>query len=209
MRSIYPRWEMSSQRRWKGRPAEWKLRNPGQIATAGATMMLQVGSPYMSSFTHQDNRTSYPDTRPGSLCATDRIAALEQEIYNLRGRQRFDGVLMPPRRPAPQPDIAPPVATTSAPSAPSPPVVTVTQPPVAPVAPSPPDTQTSQPAQPQTQPPIHPFAKAKEPNYLPPHERVFAAPPKPSKERERDYQIQAPIESPKPMVTRPKRYCFT
>src|ERR1700722_20103965 len=104
---------------------------------------------------------------------------------------------MPPRRPAPQPDITPPVTAPSAPSAPLLPVVTVTQPPAAPVAPSTSDAQTSQPTQLSTQPPIHPFAKAKEPNYLPPHECVFAAPPKPSKERERDYQIQAPIESPK------------
>jgi hypothetical protein len=59
---------------------------------------------------------------------------------------------------------------------------------VTPPTPTPPVTAPSQ-------NPVHPYAKAREPNYLPPHERNFASVP--AKPKDVGYHIQAPIEDPK------------
>jgi gag-polyprotein putative aspartyl protease len=186
---------------------EWHRQNPGNIVPSGATMMLQVGpSPQMNSLEHNYRsilRLNQADTNSTpQLSATDRIAALEYEILTLRNRQRFDGVVLPSKRPAPAPAAAPPATVVPAPSvapqlsaAPtSAPATAPAEPPSAPATSQPANSQPT--TSPPEQPPVHPFAKAAEPNYLPPHDRVFAAPPKPAKERDGAYTVQAPIEDP-------------
>jgi hypothetical protein len=52
-----------------------------------------------------------------------------------------------------------------------------------------------------TQPPVHPFANAKETSYQPPHEHNFAAAPaKPAKDKEPAYHYVAPIQNPHTVV---------
>jgi hypothetical protein len=104
------------------------------------------------------------------------IAALEQEIFNLRNAKcTFDSVEI----------LKPACANKSNP----------TEPPKAPesttkLAP-PPEKQTN-----TTQPPLHPFANVAETSYQPPHERNFAAAPaKPAKEKEPAYHYVAPIQN--------------
>jgi hypothetical protein len=46
-------------------------------------------------------------------------------------------------------------------------------------------------------PTIHPFAKVRETNYLPPHERNFASLPAKVKDKDPPYQTQAPVQDPK------------
>jgi hypothetical protein len=113
--------------------------------------------------------------------ADQRIAALEQEIFNLRNAKRiFDGVeiLKPARANKPNPTEQPkaPESTTK----PTPP----------------PEKPTT-----TTQPPLHPFANIVETSYQPPHERNFAAAPaKPAKEKEPAYHYVAPIQNPRTVV---------
>jgi hypothetical protein len=110
--------------------------------------------------------------------ADQRIAALEQEIFNLRNAKcTFDGI-----------EILKPACANK----PNPP----TEQPKAPES-------TTKPALPPEKPtttiqlPLHPFANIAETSYQPPHERNFAAAPaKPAKEKEPAYHYVAPIQNP-------------
>jgi hypothetical protein len=125
--------------------------------------------------------TNMVSTSSANVFTTDqRIAALEQEIFNLRHAKRtFDGVeiLKPARANKPNPTEQPkaPESTTK---------------------PVPPEKPTA-----TTQPPLHPFANVPETSYQPPHERSFAAAPaKPAKEKEPAYHYVAPIQNPRTVV---------
>jgi hypothetical protein len=113
--------------------------------------------------------------------ADQRIAALEQEIFNLRNaKHTFDGVeiLKPARANKPNPTEQP-----KAPESTTKPVL-------------PPEKPTT-----TTQPPLHPFANVAEMSYQPPHECNFAAAPtKPTKEKEPAYHCVAPIKNPRTVV---------
>jgi hypothetical protein len=102
------------------------------------------------------------------------IAALEQEIFNLRNAKRtFDGVeiLKPVRANKPNPTEQPKAPESTTKPAPPPEKPTAT-----------------------TQPPLHPFTNITEMSYQPPHERNFAAAPaKPAKDKEPVYHYVAPI----------------
>jgi hypothetical protein len=112
--------------------------------------------------------------------ADQRIAALEQEIFNLRNAKRtFDGVeiLKPARANKPNPTKQPKAQEST-------------------TKPAPPEKLTA-----TTQPPLHPFANVAETSYQPPHERNFAAAPaKPAKEKEPAYHYVAPIQNPRTIV---------
>jgi hypothetical protein len=110
--------------------------------------------------------------------ADQRIAALEQVIFNLRNAKRtFDGVeiLKPVRANKPNPteqSKAPESTTKPAP---------------------PPERPTA-----TTQLPLHPFANIAERSYQPPHECHFATTPaKPAKEKEPAYHYVALIQNPR------------
>jgi hypothetical protein len=109
--------------------------------------------------------------------ADQRIAALEQEIFNLRNAKRtFDGVeiLKPVCANKPNPTEQPKVPESTTKLAPPPEKLTAT-----------------------TQPPLHPFAIVAETSYQPPHEHNFAAAAaKPTKEKEPAYHYVAPIQNP-------------
>jgi hypothetical protein len=113
--------------------------------------------------------------------ADQRIAALEQEIFNLRNAKRtFDGVeiLKPVRANEPNPPEQPKAPESMTKPVPPPEKTTAT-----------------------TQPPLHPFANVAETSYQPPHERNFAAAPaKPAKEKEPAYHYIAPIQNPRTVV---------
>jgi hypothetical protein len=113
--------------------------------------------------------------------ADQRIAALEQEIFNLRNAKRtFDGVeiLKPAHTNKPNPPEQPKAPESTTKPAPPPEKPTAT-----------------------TQPPLHPFANIAETSYQPPHERNFAAAPaKPAKEKEPAYHYVAPIQNPHTVV---------
>jgi hypothetical protein len=113
--------------------------------------------------------------------ADQRIAALEQEIFDLRNAKcTFDGVeiLKPACANKPNP--------TEQPKAPE----STTKPML------PPEKPTT-----MTQLPLHPFANVAKMSYQPPHERNFAtASAKPAKEKEATYHYVAPIQNPHTVV---------
>jgi hypothetical protein len=122
-----------------------------------------------------------------AFTADQRIAALEQEIFNLRNaKTTFDGV-----------EILEPTCTNKPNPTEQPKVPESTTKPVPPL---------SQPALVEkpmttTQLPLHPFANVKEMSYQPPHERNFAtAPTKPAKDKESAYHYVAPIQNLRTIV---------
>ena len=108
------------------------------------------------------------------LSSSQRLEALEQEIYALR-KQKFDGVYMPPRG-----KFGPPRAAKPAPATQPTPVATE-KPESAPTATAP----TAQPSVPA--PPIHPFRDARDANNLPSQSEAPAAATAP--------RYLAPVES--------------
>jgi hypothetical protein len=107
------------------------------------------------------------------------IAALEQEIFNLRNAKRtFDGV-----------DILKPAHANK------------TNPTEQPKAPESMTKLVLPPEKPTTQPPLHLFASIAETSYQPPHECNFAATlAKPAKDNEPAYHYVAPIHNPRTVV---------
>jgi hypothetical protein len=162
----------------KDRIDEWHKRNP--VKSTSSSLIYEINPVTASSQTSvSTNMVSTSSTNV--FTADQRIAALEQEIFNLRNAKRtFDGVeiLKPARANKPNP--------TEQPKAPE----SMTKP-----AP-PPEKPTA-----TTQPPLHPFANVPETSYQPPHERNFAAAPaKPTKEKEPAYHYVAPIQNPRTVV---------
>jgi hypothetical protein len=158
----------------KDRIDKWHKCNP--VKSTSSSLMYEINPVATSSQTSvSTNMVSTSSTNV--FTADQRIAALEQEIFNLRNAKRtFDGVeiLKPARANKPNP--------TEQPKAPE----SMTKP-----APPPEKPTTT------TQPPLHPFANVAETSYQPPHECNFtAAPTKPGKEKEPAYHYVAPIKNP-------------
>jgi hypothetical protein len=117
-----------------------------------------------------------------AFTADQCIAALEQEIFNLRNAKRtFDGVEI----------LKPACANKPIPS----------EQPKAPESRTKSTLPLSQPALAEkpmttTQPPVHPCANTREMSYQQPHEHNFAAiPAKPAKDKEPAYHYVAPIKN--------------
>jgi hypothetical protein len=153
---------------------EWHKCNP--IKTTSSSLMYEIDPVAMSSQTSvATNMVVTLSTN--AFTADQSIAALEQEIFNLRNAKRtFDGVeiLKPARANKSHPTEQPKAPESTTKPAP------------------PPEKLTT-----MTQPPLHPFANIAETSYQPPHEHNFAAAPaKPTKEKEPAYHFVAPIQDP-------------
>jgi hypothetical protein len=201
---------------------EWHRRNPGQLAAAqissNTTMMYGIASPVPTILTSRSSDTPHSSFQ---LTTADRIASLEKELFTLRSGKRFDGVEVPRLRrnnppPAPRNPVAPANKEQTAPTVerqsepvkdsvpassdtsakPAPPSNSGIPAIPAPSSTSAPNTNSTVPD--PSDSPVHPFANVKETNYLPPHERNFAAPaPKPPKEKDFAYRTQAPVQDPR------------
>jgi hypothetical protein len=164
---------------------EWHRQNPNQIAMGHITSNTTPSTEQLMYEIHSTTpSTESTSTSNYQLSTDDRIAMLEHELYALRKKSTFDGVEIPRRR---KPADAPPVQPTQ-------PSTNTTKHPSA--------TQQSTSDQPppptnQVDPPIHPFAKAREPNYRPPHDRNFAGVNKPNKERDVAYRTLPPVHDVK------------
>jgi hypothetical protein len=157
----------------KDRIDEWHKRNP--IKSTSSSLMYEINPVATSSQTSV--ATNMVSTLSTNVFTTDqRIAALEQEIFNLRNAKRtFDGVeiLKPARANKPNPTEQPKVPESMTKPAP------------------PPEKLTT-----MTQLPLHPFANVTETSYKPPHECNFTTTPtKPAKEKEPAYHYVAPIQN--------------
>src|SRR5271154_4796250 len=128
-----------------------------------------------------------------TLSDTERIAALEQEIYTLRSsKQVFDGVEITTKQR--RTVIPPPTVSTSQDKEKTTDKTTPDQPVTSSLTTQPSTSNSTAPT--DQEPPIHPFASAPETSYRPPHERNFGAPPgKPNKDS--TYHSVAPIQDPK------------
>jgi hypothetical protein len=154
----------------KDRIDEWHKCNP--VKSTSSSLMYEINPVATSSQTSvATNMVSMSSTN--TFTADQCIAALEQEIFNLRNAKcTFDGVeiLKPARANKPNP-----TEQSKAPESTTKPV-------------PPPEKPTT-----MTQPPVHPFANITETSYQPPHERNFAAAAaKPAKEKEPAYHYVAP-----------------
>jgi hypothetical protein len=163
----------------KDRIDEWHKCNP--VKSTSSSLMYEINPVEMSSQTSvATNMVSTTSTN--AFTVDQHIAALEQEIFNLRNAKRtFDGV-----------EILEPACANK----PNP-----TEQPKAPESTTKPVPPLSQPAQVEksmtmTQPPVHPFTNVKETSYQPPHKCNFAAAPaKPAKEIEPAYHYVTPIQN--------------
>jgi hypothetical protein len=164
-------------RNLRERVDEWHKQNPNQRAVteivSGQQLMFEVQDRSAAAY---------------ALTTNERIAALEHEIYTLRNKEVFDGVELPRRR-KPQQRVegeiaepAPPPKPKSKPANSTPTALKVTP-------------KATKPIGEPANPPIHPFKAAREPAYLPPHERNFGAVPvRPAKDKDSAYRTQAPVQ---------------
>jgi hypothetical protein len=162
----------------KDRINEWHKCNP--VKSTCFSLMYEINPVVTSSQTSvSTNMVSTSSTNV--FTADQRIAALEQENFNLRNAKRtFDGVeiLKPARANKPNPTEQPKASEST--TKPTPP----------------PEKSTT-----ATQPLVHPFANVTETSYQPRHECNFAAPPaKPAKEKEPAYHYVAPIQNPRTVI---------
>jgi hypothetical protein len=142
--------------------------------------MYEINPVVMSSQTSVS--TNMVSTLSTNVFTADQcIAAVEQEIFNLRNAKRtFDGVeiLKPACANKPNSTEQPKASESMTKPTPPPEKLTTT-----------------------TQPPLYPFANVAETSYQPPHERNFAAAAaKPAKEKEPAYHYVAPIQNPHTVV---------
>jgi hypothetical protein len=168
----------------KNRIDEWHKHNP--VKSTSSSLMYEINPAAMSSQTSvATNMVSTSSTN--AFTADQHIAALEQEIFNLRNAKRtFDGVEIL------KPACANKPISTEQPKAPE--STTKSAPPPSQPALAEKPTTT-------TQLPAHPFANVKETSYQPPHECNFAAAPtKPAKDKEPAYHYVAPIQNPCPVI---------
>ena len=190
--------------RWlKDRIDEWHRRNPNQLAAA--QMMYRVlaneiaqPEPARVTIATRDTginllKTTTPSA--GQLSAQERIESLERELFQLRGRDA-DRPRTRAARAAAQANHSTPIQKDSDESAPPRsrrivpevviPRVPARQEPVEPVV-----EESTVPAE----PPVHPFADARDATYAVPQERNFAALPKPSpaKKAEPAYRTFPPV----------------
>jgi hypothetical protein len=163
---------------------EWHKHNP--VTFTSSSLMYEISPVVVSSQTSVS--TNMVSTLSTNVFTTDQcIAALEQEICNLRNAKRTSDaveILKPTRTNKPIP--------TEQPKAPE----SMTKP-------IPPPSQTAPAEKPTTitQPPLHPFANVKETSYQPSHERnIAAAPAKPAQDKEPAYHCEAHIQTPHTVV---------
>jgi hypothetical protein len=162
----------------KDRIDEWHKRNPVKSTSPHPMYEINpVATPSQTSVATNMVSSSTTNT----FTADQHIAALEQEIFNLRNAKcTFDGVEILKPACANKPN------STAQPNAPE----STTKP-----APPPEKPTTT------TQPPVHPFANVKETSYQPPHECNFtAAAAKPAKDKEPAYHYVAPIQNPHTVI---------
>ena len=205
----------------KERIEEWHRRNPGQLAAS--QMLYNVLSngisdrvePTRTMETTQitvATRETHPDLFPQSpapvmqLSADDRIASLERELFQLRGRKFEPQVRTRAQHEA---DKGKQRRERSASPADREPSVEIEEEPVRPAKKKamqpevviPVQRKAAQPEPersanvPQPEPPVHPFAEARDATYAVPQNRNFGAPPKPSapKKVEPAYRTLPPI----------------
>jgi hypothetical protein len=170
--------------RWlKDKVDEWHKQNPNQRA-AVEVMTRPTENQQMIYEIRESDAASY------TLTTADRIFALEQEILALRSKDSFDGVHVPPRKKSARiEERSAPTNVAKPPDVPAKPPITTAKP-----------ASRQQPieAPTNTQAPVHPFRKAAEPAYRPPHERNFGAQPKPTnKPGDTAYRTYAPVQDPK------------
>jgi hypothetical protein len=182
---------------YKDRIDEWHRRNPNQLA-AGAMMygVLSNGISEPQRHTTVTRPSDVPEsvTSPAlQLSAQDRIDSLERELYQLRGRgprTRAQHAINREDSPDPIPRNLP-VPTPAAPKkARFVPEVVI------PCAPPPPAVDEPVAEAPAViEPPVHPFADARDGTYAAPQQRNFAALPKPAPAKKADpaYRTFAPI----------------
>jgi len=132
------------------------------------------------------------------LSADDRITALEQEIFQLRNKRVFDGVEIIQQR---KPNNQASSTMKLLPNNPQPSELSTSTPPPVPIEQPEPDNSlpsTSMQPSHSEKPIVHCYAKTREANYLPPHERNYAtSAPKPPKEKDFAYQTHAPVQDSK------------
>jgi hypothetical protein len=186
----------------KDRIDEWNKRN-----AASTTSLLYS---FVPATTH-NVEPQVAVTTTSTQTTEDRIAALEQEIFQLRStNKKFDGVEIL-RRPRPGPakpgvtsaDSTSPSNSKSFNDKPSQPATDSRQSAPAnsttkPTSETTNTTRTTSTSMPKD-PPVHPFAKVNETAYLPPHERNFASVPtsKNTKESVPTYHSIAPVQDPR------------
>jgi hypothetical protein len=158
----------------KDRIDKWHKRN--LIKSTSSSLMYEINP--VAMLNQPSVSTNMVSTSSTNVFTADqRIAALEQEIFNLRNAKcTFDGVeiLKPACINKPNSTEQPKVAELTTKPAPPPEKLTTT-----------------------TQPPVHPFTNVTETSYQPPHKHNFAATPaKPVKEKEPAYHYVAPIQNP-------------
>jgi hypothetical protein len=139
---------------------EWPKCNP--VKSTSSSFIYEINP--VATLSQTSVSTNMVSTLLTNTFTVDqRIAALEQEIFNLRNTKRtFDGV-----------EILKPVCANKLNPTEQSKVPELTTKPVPP--PEKPTTTTT------TQPPVHPFANVAETSYQPPHKRNFtAAPTKPA-----------------------------
>ncbi|CCM07238.1 uncharacterized protein FIBRA_09583 [Fibroporia radiculosa] len=168
----------------RDRVYEWHRRNiPVNPALPTSLLMFEISSaPTMATY---------------SLNTTDRIAALEKELFQLRKRNEvFNGIELPaskkPIQGVPKILVREPDETASR-VAPAAPVTHA-------AAPSS-STQSTSPSPPSLQPVAsteHPFAAARDTTYTPPNLQNFGAAPKanPNKGKDPSYRTLTPVYRP-------------
>jgi hypothetical protein len=171
--------------RWiKERIDEWHKRNP----STAAHMLYGISpSPITSQTSFHPVLTS--QILPASQAEEQRIEELERELFALRsGRKLSPGIVHRPTDEADVPRLPKDL--------PAPPVVMIPPLPASygpPKASKPSNLESTQtPAAKIVEPPVHPFAKASETVYKPPHERNFAGKSKDAPA----YHTHIPIQSP-------------
>jgi len=204
----------------KERVEEWHRRNPGQLAAS--QMLYNVLSNGISRNAPRTmetapimiaTRQTHPDIMPLSptpvvqLSADDRIASLERELFQLRGRRvepqvrtraqrEADKVKLSRERSTSPVERAPDVEIDEEPTKPA--KKKVTQPEVViPVQRSDKAARSEPewPASAEPEPPVHPYAEARDATYAVPHNRNFGAAPKPGvqKKAEPAYRTLPPV----------------
>jgi hypothetical protein len=197
--------------RWfKERIDEWHNRNPGQMATG--QLMYNVMSQAVTEPRVVATRQTHPNLLqestyiPSPLSTEQRIQSLERELLQLRTRRAEprtrsktqatcetddeDIEKAQPKRKVLRPEVVIPVTKTQNKSPDD--------------RAAPPATNTSsqrsqqkpqEPSDANTEPPVHPFAKAADATYIPPTNRNFGSIPKapPAKRNEPAYKTLPPV----------------
>ena len=166
----------------KDRVDEWHRRNPGQLATGQMMFTVNAAPTHPMTIASRHDSPSLLDVTPTyQLTDVQRIASLERELFALRTRGARAREMAQTGRSAPTPSPAPERrARTDTPEPEPRPTTPTQQPPPVPA---------------KDDAPIHPYARAPDATYAPPHERNMGAPAKiPSAKKDAPaYKTTAPI----------------